>query len=165
MRSGAHNEWTIAIEKPNHPHALQLIQHLSAELASRYGDDGSGAFAPEDVQGPRAAFVVARLGARPVGCGALKPFDGMEPGTVAEIKRMFVEPDMRGRGIARQILGKLEQVAVDLGYNTLRLETGDKQPEAMGLYETSGFRRIACYGRYAAQSWSVCYEKRMGPQV
>ena len=154
----------ISLEDPNHPDSLRLIEHLSAELGARYGDDGSGAFAPADAQGPRAAFIVARIDGEPVGCGALRPFDALGQGGVAEIKRMFVESAMRGQSISRQILRKLEEVAISFGYDTLKLETGIRQPEAIGLYETSGFHRTACYGQYADQPLSVCYEKRIGLQ-
>ena len=64
----------LTIEDPLHTDARALVRHLSSELAARYGDDGSGAFAPAEVQVPGAAFVVARMGECPVGCGAIKPF-------------------------------------------------------------------------------------------
>jgi putative acetyltransferase len=158
-----HNNLTISLEDPTHPDSLRLIERLSAELGARYGDDGSGAFAPADAQGPRAAFVVVRMDGEPVGCGALKPFDASEQGTTAEIKRMFVEPAMRGQGISRKILQALEDAAISFGYDTLKLETGIRQPEAIGLYEASGFHRTECYGQYAGQPLSVCYEKQIGP--
>jgi len=105
---------------------------------------------------------VARIDGEPVGCGALKPFDPSGQGNIAEIKRMFVEPAMRGRGISRLILQALEEAAISCGYNTLVLETGIRQSEAIGLYEASGFHRMECYGQYADQPLSVCYEKRIG---
>ena len=84
----------------------------------------------------------------------------MEPG-VGEVKRMYVEPDMRGRGLSRQILQKLEDTAREFGYTTLRLETGLKQPEAIGLYETAGYGRIPPYGHYVNSPHSVCFEKAL----
>ena len=74
---------------------------------------------------------------------------------------MFVEPGARGLGISRVILKKLEETALSFGYDTLKLETGTKQPEAIRLYETSGFYRIPCYGIYTDNPWSVCYEKKL----
>ena len=147
----------ITIETPYCDAATILIDHLSAELGPLYGDDGAGAFAPSDVDVPGGAFVIAWLDSRPVGCGALRP---MEPG-IGEIKRMFVEPTARRKGVARKVLQTLEELARAYGYNALRLETGVRQPEAMTLYESAGFQRIPCYGCYAGQFLSVCYEKSL----
>ena len=80
---------------------------------------------------------------------------------VAEVKRMFVADGARKRGIGRAILGALELAAIGLGYRVARLETGIRQPEAIGLYESAGYRRIDCYGRYASNELSVCYEKEL----
>jgi putative acetyltransferase len=152
---------TVAVEDVNHPDALLLIQHLSAELGARYGGDGSGAFATADVQTPRSAFVIARVDGQAIGCGALRSCEsGFGPET-GEIKRMFVEPVMRGRGVARLILRKIEELAVEFRYRALVLETGLLQPEAIHLYEACGYRRIPRYGRYANQPRSVCFETRL----
>ncbi len=150
-------EVEVVVESPHSADALALIRDLSAELGARYGDDGAGAFRPADVDVAGAAFVVARLAGRPVGCGALRP---LEPG-VGEVKRMYVEPSMRGRGISRLILGKIEAAAVEFGYRALRLETGLRQPEAIGLYETAGYRRVPRYGMYVDNPLSVCFEKQL----
>ncbi len=133
-----------------------LIRELSAELAPRYGGDGSGAFAPADMAVPRAAFVVAWLDGEPVGCGAIRPMDDAD---VAEVKRMFVRRTVRGRGLSRAILRQLEEVAREFGYAKLRLETGVYQTEAIGLYESSGYAPIDCYGKYVGNPISLCYEK------
>jgi putative acetyltransferase len=109
------------------------------------------------LSGPGSAFLIAWVGGRPVGCGALRP---MAPG-VAEVKRMYVEPDVRGRGIARQLLAALERRAAELGYVGLRLETGLRQVSAMRLYESAGYERIANYGPYLSNPLSACYEKRL----
>jgi putative acetyltransferase len=139
----------VNVESLHSADALALIRDLSAELGARYGDDGAGAFKPADVDVAGAAFVVARLDGRPVGCG------------VGEVKRMFIEPSMRGRGISRLILRKIEAVAAEFGYRTLRLETGLRQPEAIGLYETAGYWRAPCYGIYVDNPLSVCFEKQL----
>jgi GNAT superfamily N-acetyltransferase len=151
-------EISVTVENPHSEAATRLIENLSTELGARYGDDGTGAFRPEDVKVPGGTFVIAWLGDRPVGCGALRP---LERG-VAEVKRMFVEKEARRRGIAREILGQLEAIATHFGYRAMRLETGILQPEAMGLYESAGYRRVRCYGRYVDNPLSVCYEKRLG---
>ena len=155
-KQGDTKDITVLIENPHSTDALLLIERLSAELGARYGDDGSGAFSPDDILVPGGAFVIARLGAEPVGCGALRP---LKEG-VGEIKRMFVEPRARGRGIARKILRELEAIAEGAGYAAVWLETGTLQPEAISLYETSGYKRIDCYGQYVDNPLSVCFEKR-----
>jgi GNAT superfamily N-acetyltransferase len=149
----------VEVHRADSPEGLLLIQRLSAELGGLYGDDGAGAFKAADTQAHGAAFVIAWLGGRPVGCGALRP---LEIG-VGEVKRMFVEPDVRRRGVARRILAKLEALARELGYPAVRLETGTRQPEAIGLYESAGYRRVACYGQYVDNPLSICFEKRLGP--
>jgi putative acetyltransferase len=115
---------------------------------------------PKEISGPRAGFVVAWLNDEAVGCGAWRPLASTEP-AVAEIKRMFVEPAVRGRGISRAILKKLETLARADGYSVVRLETGLRQPLALRLYETSGYRRIEPYGRYRDDPLSVCFEKTL----
>jgi GNAT superfamily N-acetyltransferase len=150
---------TVMLEDARTAASQQLIAELSAELGERYGDDGSALFKPEDVMIPRAAFVVARLDDEPVGCGALRPM--YHDTTIAEIKRMYVRPAARGKGISRQILAKLEALAAENGYSAVQLETGTLQHEAIGLYESSGFGRIPCYGPYVDDPMSICYGKRV----
>lgn len=114
-----------------------------AELRARY--DGAG----EPGTPPSAADVGVVLVARDddgtaLGCGALRPLaDG-----VAEVKRMYVVPAARGRGVARAVLAALEDAARDRGWTTVRLETGPRQPEAIGLYTRAGYRPIAAFGGY-----------------
>jgi GNAT superfamily N-acetyltransferase len=128
---------------------------LSAELGERYGDDGTSHFSPADVCVLGGVFVVARFDGVPIGCGALRPITP----EVGEIKRMFVAPAYRGRGISRRILADLECRAVGFGYRSVRLETGVVQPEALALYESSGYHRIECYGYHKDDPRSVCFEK------
>jgi putative acetyltransferase len=123
-----------------------------------YGDLGLSRFRQEDFVGDGIAFLTAYRGEDAVGCGAVRPFNAETP-KIGEIKRMFVEPAARGLGISRQILARLEEVGRDLGYETLRLETGIKQPAALHLYETSGYKRIECYDAYRNDPHSICFEK------
>jgi ribosomal protein S18 acetylase RimI-like enzyme len=74
---------------------------------------------------------------------------------------MFVIPEARGCGVARLILTELESAALRMGYSRIRLETGLRQPEAVGLYEAAGYHRVACYGGYADDPMSVCFEKHL----
>jgi GNAT superfamily N-acetyltransferase len=148
----------ISRENPLDEICLQLIADLSSELAALYEEDGSGWFKPEDAIGPRAAFVVAWLDEAPVGCGALRP---VPESTAVEVKRMFVRQSARGRGISRQILTQLENLALEFGYERIQLETGAYQKEAIGLYETSGYERIPCFGLYTDDPLSMCYAKTL----
>jgi ribosomal protein S18 acetylase RimI-like enzyme len=137
------------------PEAAELIGRLAQELGALYGDDGSGNFSPADVGVPGSAFLVVRLRGRPVACGAFRP---MEAG-VAEIKRMYVAPDVRGLGLGQRLLAELEVRARRAGYAAVRLETGVHQAAALRLYESAGYRRIANYGIYRDNPLSVCFEK------
>jgi hypothetical protein len=138
---------TGVIVEQRDPHdalCMALLSELSAELSALYDDEDSGALIPPGVPGPRGAFVVAWLDGVPVGCGAIRP--ARAPNT-AEVKRMYVRPAARGKGISRQILQKLETLAVGFGYTTIILETGVGQPAAIGLYENDPL--------------SVCYQKSL----
>jgi len=105
---------------------------------------------------PAGIFLVLRDDdGRAVACGGIVRFD-QERG---ELKRMYVVPERRGRGLGRRLLVELEQAAGRLGYRGVVLETGDLQPEALGLYETSGYQRIPCYPPYNSRALSLCFEK------
>ena len=91
----------------------------------------------------------------PIGCGAIRRHD---PQT-AEIKRMWVRPAARGRGVSRLILDELEASVVALGYRAMVLETGLRQPEAIALYESHGYTPIPNYGFYRESPLSRCYRK------
>ena len=90
-------------------------------------------------------------------CGAWQP---LEPG-VAELKRMYVRPAYRGRGIARQLVVALEEEAFAAGRPVLRLETGTYLTRAIALYRSAGYRPIPVYGEYVGNPYSVCFEKRL----
>ncbi|MBI3410718.1 MAG: GNAT family N-acetyltransferase [Planctomycetes bacterium] len=147
----------FAVEDANSPEAQSLIARLDADLHSRYPALAIHGFHPDEIAESKGAFVIARIGGAAIGCGAVRP---LEPG-VGEIKRMYVEPQMRGKGVARAILRKLEEAGRNLGFNVIRLETGTLQPEAIRLYETSGYSQIPRFGEYADDPYSVCFEKRL----
>ena len=109
---------------------------------------------------PDGVFLVVRDGAgRAIGCGGIARFDESR----GEVKRMYVVPEARGRGLGRELLVALEAEAARLGYRSLVLETGDRQPEAVGLYAAFGYERIPCYGIYATRELSLCFEKSLVP--
>ncbi len=99
---------------------------------------------------------MAYVDGKPAGCGALRPVDG---GSVAEIKRMYTEPSLRRRGVSSSILRELEAAARRFGYGSIILETGVAQPEAIALYSRFAYQQIDCYGEYAGDPDSVCFEK------
>mgnify|MGYP000884389761 CR=1 FL=1 len=151
-------EISIASESPLTEDAQRLLAELTTELAARYEDDGGAySFNPADVLVPRSAFLIARRNGIAVGCGALRP---LKP-EIGEIKRMYVTPEARGLGLSRLLLTRLETLAREFGYAWLWLETGTKQPEALGLYASCGFQRRESYGYYKNDPASVCFEKRL----
>lgn len=140
----------------DNPDFIQLVRLLDADLAERDGEDHAFYAQFNKVAALRHA-VVAYDNGIPVGCGAFKPFDEV----TVEIKRMFVQPELRGRGLASQILSELEHWAKSLGYSRCVLETGKRQPEAIALYSKNGYETIPNYGQYAGMYNSVCFEKMM----
>jgi GNAT superfamily N-acetyltransferase len=124
--------------------ALALVAAMWAEVQRAYpripGATTPSA-TPEDFSPPDGCFVALYEDGRAVAGGGVK---GLGDG-VGEIKRMYVVPDRRGRGLARALLAALEDAARDLGHRVVRLDTGDKQPHAEALYRKSGYREIANY--------------------
>jgi GNAT superfamily N-acetyltransferase len=147
----------IKVESPYSPEAVDLFERLWAELGEMYGDKGPCRFRPEHVDHPGGVFVIAWRNGEAIGCGAIRP---LEHG-VAELKRMYVRPEVRRMGVAREILATLERKAAELEYTSIRLETGDVQPEAVALYMSEGYASIECYGEHKADPRSRCFEKRV----
>jgi GNAT superfamily N-acetyltransferase len=132
------------------PEVLALAAEQEAEVMARYGEDDAG-----PGPSPSSPAVLVRIDGRAVGCVAVEPHAG-EPG---EIKRMYVHPDARGRGLSRLLLERAEQIAVRVGIRTLRLETGTEQPEAIALYRRAGYGPIPCYGYWKDDPSTRCFEK------
>lgn len=130
-----------------------------AELTERHhGSPGSGAMpSPEYFEPPDGTFVVAFDDDEPVGCGGVGRLDE----TIGELRRMYVLPAHRGKGLGRVILERLEDSARELGYTTMRLETGNEAPEALGLYRSAGYVPIPCWGPFATDPKSLCFEKEL----
>jgi len=133
---------------------LELVKILDAELAVRDGADHSF-YAQFNKPIGLAGVILAMEGGMPVGCGAFKKYeDG-----AAEIKRMFVLPEHRGRRVAAGVLKELEDWAAEMDFRECILETGYKQPEAIALYKRSGYEVIENYGQYIGVENSVCMRK------
>lgn len=135
---------------------IELVRMLDEELKIRDGADHDFYNQFNGIEDISYALVIYQSG-NPVGCGAIKKFDN----ETLEVKRMYVIPKFRGRGIAGKILKSLEQWALEIGYRKLILETGLKQPEAIALYEKSGFSSIENYGPYVGIANSRCFEKQL----
>jgi putative acetyltransferase len=140
----------------DNPHFRQLVVLLDGELTLRYGD----------LQKHYAQFnhihfldtvVVAFENDVAAGCGCFRSF---APGKI-EIKRMYVRPEFRRRGISRLILAELERWAAGLGYSESVLETGNQQDEAIQLYHHFGYAEIPNYGNYEGTETSICMSKKL----
>ena len=150
---------TFAREPAGEPPASELIAAMVAEVSDLYGGriegEGLPTARPEELVAPYGACVVGRLDGHAVTVGVVKRLDD----GVAEIKRMYVAPEGRSRGIARSLLTALEAAARDLGYERVRLDTGADQPHAKKLYLSAGYTEIADYnGNPFASFWA---EKRL----
>jgi len=127
--------------------AQRLISAALADLAARYGGSGDETpVAADEFVPPAGTFLVAYLDGEPVGCAGWRSHG--DTGEVAELKRLYVSPAVRGRGIARAVLAAVEESARRHGRRRLILECGDRQPEAIALYQSSGFERIPDFGYY-----------------
>ncbi len=135
---------------------IELVKLLDADLAIRDGEDHAF-YNQFNAIGQIRYAVVAFENNKPTGCGALKNF---APDTM-EVKRMFVLPESRKKGIASMLLSELENWAGELSYKKCILETGKNQPEAIALYSKNGYKVIPNYGQYAGVENSVCFEKEM----
>ncbi|MHB8650016.1 MAG: GNAT family N-acetyltransferase [Gaiellaceae bacterium] len=135
---------------------------VHAQQAELRGIDGRGDIGPKREAAmfvePDGVFLVGRDDdGRALACGGLCRFDE----TRAELKRMYVVPEARGRGLGRRVLVELEAGARRLGYRGIVLETGEAQQASLGLYASSGYEPIPCYGPYAGQELSRCFEKAL----
>ena len=135
--------------------AAALIEELQDEYIVRYGGRDETPTDPEQFSPPSGAFLVVRVGDEPAACAGLRRHDDIQ----VEVKRMFVRFSFRGRGLSRWLLRQVEQQAGDMGYRRILMETGTEQPEAMGLYESSGYRPIPGFGFYADAPENRCYAK------
>jgi putative acetyltransferase len=138
--------------------AAGLIAELDRDLNARYpGLEIHGIDAANFVRAG-GVFLVGRVKGLAVACGALRP---MQEQGLVEVKRMYVRGRHRGQGFGLDILVALEEIAAQRGYRTIRLETGGRQPEAIGLYESAGYHSIPCYGVHTADPLSRCFEKQL----
>jgi GNAT superfamily N-acetyltransferase len=147
-----------------HADAMRLIAEVQAEYVVRYGGEDETPLDHEMFEPPAGSFFVGYLAGRPVVSGAWRRRDDVTAlGTTvtAEIKRMYVVPSARGAGLARRMLAHLEHTAAEAGAEVAILETGEKQPEAIALYESEGYVEVPKFGFYCHAPLSRCYGKRL----
>jgi putative acetyltransferase len=147
----------IAEERPDTPEAVALIAELDAHLVELYAVESRHGFSVEKLLRDGVAFFVARADGQAAACGGVL-LVGRE---YAEVKRMYVRPAFRGKGLGRLMLDHLIAYAPTHGLTVVRLETGIHQHEAIALYERRGFRRIPPFGPYRDDPVSRCYEMRL----
>jgi GNAT superfamily N-acetyltransferase len=144
----------------NEPVGRELIQALNDELSAAYPEPGATHFSlsPEEVTGSRGVFLIIHQGGVPVGCGAVRRVDQV----TGELKRMYVAPAARGKGLGRRLIEALEAEARSLGMRRLILETGIRQAAAQALYRSRGFETIPHYGEYCLSAkTSICLGKNL----
>lgn len=127
--------------------ATRLVAALEAELAAQYPPEQRHRLALDALFEPHVRFFVARVGEAPVGCGGVALFEEF-----GELKRMYVAPDWRGRGVAPALLRHLEAETQAAGFRTLRLETGTAQLAALRFYRREGFLPCSVFRQYALMS-------------
>ena len=150
---------TIVDDRLDSEVGAPLVHAQWSELLARYGvpDADPDELRADHLAPPHGVFVVAWVDGDAIGCGGIRQYDA----TTGEIKRMYVKPEMRRRGISRAVLEELEARARAIGYVRLVLETGVRQPEAIALYESAGYDAIEPYGYYKHEPASRCYAKAL----
>ena len=148
----------IRVVRYDHPDATKLIAEVQAEYVIRYGGHDGTRVHPDEFTPPQGLFLVGYLDDVPVVSGGWRAH---EDGS-AELKRMYVVPSVRGRGLARQMLAELELTAKGAGHHRIILETGSKQPEAAALYRSSGYTPVPAFGYYADYPNSIHLGKTLG---
>jgi GNAT superfamily N-acetyltransferase len=144
------------------PDAGKLIAELQQEYVRRYGGVDGTPVTPEEFTAPLGLFLLGYVDGVAVASGGWRGHTAADPGFSdgdAEVKRMYVVPAQRGRGLARELLAELERTAAHAGYRRLVLETGLAQPEAIGLYRSAGYTPIEKFGLYRRESGSRCFGK------
>ncbi|MEZ7504348.1 GNAT family N-acetyltransferase [Flavobacterium sp. Arc2] len=139
---------------PDNPDFIKLIALLDKDIQLRDGEDHSFYDQFNKTDSIKNA-VVAYEDDKALGCGAFKVYEG----STAEVKRMFVIPESRGKNIASKVLAELESWAKELSFSSCILETGKKYPEAIALYKKNGYSITTNYGQYKDIDDSVCFSK------
>jgi putative acetyltransferase len=148
---------TISRESPRQPDVVVLIRASDALMQSLYPVESNHLVDIDSLARPEVHFFVARDAGRALGCGAFV----LGQGGQAEMKRVFVDPAARGKGVARAIMAALEDAAAQAGATLMQLETGIYQPEAIALYRRFGYAERGPFGAYRPDPLSIFMEKRL----
>ena len=153
----------IRVAALGEPVVRELLVEVLDELKQRYGGSGDDTpVADDDFTPPNGVFFVVAGGVGPMVGGRLIGCAGWRRhGEDAELKRMFTTKAARGRGLGRRLLAVVEQSAREAGCRRVVLETGDRQPEAIGLYESAGYTRIPDFGYYKDHQGVLSYAKAL----
>lgn len=147
----------IALENPNQPEVIQLIEDLDAYQKPLYPAESHHGIDLDALSRPNVLFAVIRNdGGSAIGCGAV-----VIESEYGELKRMFIRPEDRGQGLSKRLLTFLEEQARAKGCKVFTLETGIYQPQALGLYERAGYQRCAPFGNYKPDPMSVFMMKNV----
>lgn len=150
---------TITLERADTPDARTLIAELDALLEPLYPPDNRFGYSVDKIIKQGVHFFVVRVDDVPAGCGGIQFVEN----EFGELKRMYIRPQFRGMGLAKQLLNHLQDKARAHNVALLRLETGIHQTDAIAMYEKFGFYRIAPFGVYTDDPSSRCYEKKIEP--
>jgi GNAT superfamily N-acetyltransferase len=143
------------------PVARDLVARVQQEYVDRYGGPDGAAVEPGEFSPPAGLFLVAEVDGEPAGCGAWRRHVEGEDPTVVEVKRVYVAPRFRRRGLAQVLVAALEGSARRSGYSSVVLNSGDRQPEALALYEALGYTPVPGYGLYAGEAGAVFLGRRI----
>ena len=149
-----------------HPDAVALVEEVQQEYVARYGGRDETPLEPGEFAPGKGMFFVGYADGVPVATGAWRwhaDVDGVDSSPCAEIKRMYVVASQRRAGHARVMLRHLERRAAGAGAAVMILETGTMQPEAISLYESSGYQPVPGFGFYREAAMSRCYAKALPP--
>ncbi len=150
----------IQIGDLDDPAVHALIGQLDRYQEALYPSASNHLLPLDSLRRANVVFLTATVDGRLAGCGAFVNQDG----AYAEIKRMYVLPELRGLKLGRRLLEDIEGRALAAGLTLARLETGIRQPEALGLYERAGYQRCSPFGDYSEDPLSVFMEKRLGSE-
>ena len=139
------------------PDVVRLVVAVQQEYVDRYGGPDEARVDLHEFAPPQGLFLVATLDGVPVASGGWRHIAG----DAVEIKRMYVVPAARGLGLARRVLAELESTAAAAGYARALLGTGDRQPEAIALYESAGYLAVPGFGHYAGVPGALFYGKSL----
>lgn len=151
--------FTVLTRSMAHPDATVLLAEMTEEISALYGFTGGlrGQWTADLFVPPEGRFLVGYLGTAPAAIGGYRRVDD----STAQVHRVFVRPEHRGRGVARRLMTRLEALATTAGYTRLLLDTGFRQDAAMRLYEGLGYERVPRFAPYEDDAEVRCYAKKL----